>query len=199
MTDNTPKISHSHKTQRAHTAASYSELLQKLTAIDQLGKTALDCGSGYGHSYDILEQYGMDAKLYEPFYHPNKKGSKRAPDFSHILGSDIVGQYDLVMATYVINVLGDTSYWVLLHNMIDHVNKGGVIAISSACKSMVKVSDTVKSVGLNRVVTSVGTMQTYRSSDEIFADLLTVATSANRTIKALPIRYGMVSMVIKVD
>jgi 2-polyprenyl-3-methyl-5-hydroxy-6-metoxy-1,4-benzoquinol methylase len=111
-------------------------------------------------------------------------------------GSDISGKFDLIVCNYVVNVVDNATYKSILELLMSHINKGGIVAISSAGKGMVQMTENKVALGENTVLTSRGTTQTYRSSELIFNDLQAI----NPNITKLGVKLGgMVSTVIKVN
>lgn len=190
---------HSGRTQITQTVASYRKFIEQYGLESNLSPNkvrVLDFGSGYGHGTKLLREIGYTVHSHEPNYDPSKVGSVCPPDSVEFDGSDIHGKFDLIICNFVINVVDPDTYHEILTLLSTLIKPGTTLAISSASKGMVKLTKNKVKIGEDRVRTSRGTTQKYRSCGDILLDLIKTTPNTLNVMKS-PLKLGsLVSVVV---
>jgi len=103
---------------RAHMSAmsrkSASAPTKYLLSNDLINGTILDYGCGKGKDAETLEESGFDVEKYDPVHHPVVP----------------TGKFDTIICNYVLNVVDEESRNLVLDNIKNLLNDGGVAYIS---------------------------------------------------------------------
>lgn len=107
-------------TQRGNTVATY----RKIADLIPSGSTVLDYGGGLGAGTQVLRDNGFETTLYEPF--PNESGRQvTEPDAGQLDGSDLQGEFDMVVNSFVLNVVPQDTRDYIVRSIANRVGPGG--------------------------------------------------------------------------